>query len=460
MEFKNKVIVGDCLDVLKEIPDNYFDSVVTDAPYGLSQEPDIYEVLAKWLNGEDYKHRGGGFMGKTWDSFVPGPSVWKEVYRVLRPGGHLLCFAGTRTEDLMSIAIRMAGFERRDEIEWLYMSGFPKAMDVGKQFDKRKGFSMGGFDTRELGQFIKTYREKAGISRQDASEKVTGRRTGAFWNWENDYCIPEPELWPKIKKAINAPDSKWDEMFERAEREKIGEYKYSRKGEGTWDTEVQGGIFKAQERTVDITLPATKLAKKWDGWKAGTLKPAHEPVLMFRKPLEKNVCYNVEKWGTGALNIDGCSIPMGENEDTRRNSKGGEWREGSNTFKIRERHADDFPKRDGRFPANCITLEDDQFYSKYFNITPKELSKKASKKDRNSDWQGNQIDETNKHPTVKPVPLMEWLIKLVTQPGGIVLDPFCGSGSTLVAAKKNGFNYVGIDLNEEYVEIAQKRLGE
>src|SRR5690606_19306243 len=111
---KNKIYIGDCLEVLKTFPDNVFDSVVTDAPYGLSKEPDIYEVLTKWLNGEDYKHRGGGFMGKTWDSFVPGPSVWKEVYRVLKPGGHLLCFAGTRTEDLMSIAIRMAGFERRD----------------------------------------------------------------------------------------------------------------------------------------------------------------------------------------------------------------------------------------------------------------------------------------------------------------------------------------------------------
>jgi len=116
----NVVILGDCLDVLRELPDNSIDSVVTDPPYGLSKEPDIEEVLTKWMAGEDYEHRGGGFMGKTWDSFVPGPAIWREVYRVLKPGGHALVFAGTRTQDLMTISLRLAGFEIRDVIEWLY----------------------------------------------------------------------------------------------------------------------------------------------------------------------------------------------------------------------------------------------------------------------------------------------------------------------------------------------------
>jgi len=116
----NVVILGDCLDVLRELPDNSIDSVVTDPPYGLSKEPDIEEVLTKWLAREDYVHRGGGFMGKSWDSFVPGPSIWREVFRVLKPGGHALVFAGTRTQDLMTISLRLAGFEIRDVIEWLY----------------------------------------------------------------------------------------------------------------------------------------------------------------------------------------------------------------------------------------------------------------------------------------------------------------------------------------------------
>src|SRR5690606_32386305 len=112
----------------------------------------------------------------------------------------------------------------------------------------------------------------------------------------------------------------------------------------------------------------------------------------------------------------------------------------------------------GRFPANCVTLEEGQFYSKYFNITPPELSKKASKKDRNSDWLGEEIDIDNRHPTVKPIDLISWLIKLITPPDGTVLDPFAGSGSTLVAAKREGFNFIGFELEKEYVEIAEARI--
>ncbi|QGG47679.1 DNA methyltransferase [Heliorestis convoluta] len=136
---KNKILTGDCLEKLKELPDNSIDSCVTDPPYGLSKEPDIQEVLTKWMAGEDYEHRDKGFMGKSWDSFVPGPAIWREVYRVLKPGGHILCFAGTRTQDLMTISLRLGGFEIRDVIEWLYTSGFPKSMDISKGFDKRAG---------------------------------------------------------------------------------------------------------------------------------------------------------------------------------------------------------------------------------------------------------------------------------------------------------------------------------
>jgi len=119
----NQVIHGDCLEVLRTMPDNSVDAVVTDPPYGLSREPDIEEVLRHWLAGDDYKHRGGGFMGKEWDSFVPGPAVWREVCRVVKPGGHILCFAGTRTVDLMGISLRLGGFEIRDCLQWLYGSG-------------------------------------------------------------------------------------------------------------------------------------------------------------------------------------------------------------------------------------------------------------------------------------------------------------------------------------------------
>lgn len=134
-----RILVGDSAEVLRGLPENSVDAIVTDPPYGLSKEPDMAEVLRHWLAGDDYKHSGGGFMGKEWDSFVPGPALWREVFRVLKPGGHLLAFFGSRTYDLGVIAVRLAGFEVRDQIMWLYGSGFPKSLDVSKAIDKAAG---------------------------------------------------------------------------------------------------------------------------------------------------------------------------------------------------------------------------------------------------------------------------------------------------------------------------------
>ena len=395
----NQIIHGDCLQVLHTFPSNIVDSVVTDPPYGLSREPNIREVLEKWLAGEDYTHRGGGFMGKTWDSFVPGPSIWREVYRVLKPGGHALVFAGTRTQDLMTVSLRMAGFEIRDVIEWLYFSGFPKNMDVSKAIDKKLG----------------------------------------------------------------------------AERKTVGLKPYTNDGSIRGNSYNKGGYERVQ---LPITAPATDLAKKWDGW--GTaLKPAHEPIIVARKPLDGTVVDNVERFGTGAINIGGCRI--GDEEVRSSGEVSNAWREIEGRL---DRQAPNPSVNKGRFPANCVTTEPDAFFSKYFNITPPELSKKASKRDRNSDWRGEPINleekttddgrkkpidnpflrgktkRINSHPTVKPTDLMAWLVRLITPPGGIVLDPFVGSGSTCVAARREGFLFIGIEQELEYVEIARKRVGE
>jgi DNA modification methylase len=489
-----KIIQGDCLDALKTLESNSVDAVVTDPPYGLSREPNIYEVLSKWMSGEDYRHRGGGFMGKTWDSFVPGPAIWKEVFRVLKPGGHVLCFAGTRTQDLMTISLRLAGFEIRDVVQYLYFSGFPKSMDVGKQLDKRKG---GAVLVDEFSQMIKRRRLEKGYSLSFMDKEVCGGSTNYSWFEGRPAGVRLPGVaeYKRIKELLDL-DDRYDELIEAAEREKIGVQKNAMSG---WS--VDGGT-KFVDR--DITLPATDLAKKWDGW--GTaLKPAHEPIILCRKPIEKNVAYNVEKYGTGAINIDGCRIPTsdklggGRNTGRIKNCHDGYKRPYMNDENHMKKLAEESKKRTqkaeelGRFPANCVTTEPDAFYSKYFNITPPELSKKASKKDRNSDWRGEEInlplrDKTpgkgstyksvdvngsgiltngtgkvaptrNHHPTVKPVDLMSWLIRLITPPGGIVLDPFVGSGSTLVAAKREGFSYVGIEMEPEYIEIAKARTG-
>lgn len=326
--YLNEITQGDSYEVLKALPDASVDAVVTDPPYGLSKEPDIAEVLTHWLNDQEYKHPSKGFMGKDWDSFVPSPALWREVYRVLKPGGHVLCFAGTRTQDLMTIALRLAGFEIRDVLEWLYLTGFPKSLDVGKAFDKAAGV--------------------------------------------------EPEI-IGVKYSRNGTNGTNNEKFKQAPRE-----------------------------TTYITAPVTELAQKWYGW--GTaLKPAHEPIILVRKPIDKTVCHTIEQHGTGAINIDGCLTDL------------------------------------ARFPANVVTTGGDQWYSEYFNVTAKDISKKASKADRNADHQGNVIDlpvkqagslkmrtngsldghittNRNTHPTVKPTGLMAWLIRLITPPGGTVLD--------------------------------------
>lgn len=460
----NQIIYGDCLQVLRTFPSNIVDSAVTDPPYGLSREPDIREVLEKWLAGEDYTHRGGGFMGKTWDSFVPGPSVWREVHRTLKPGGHALVFAGTRTQDLMTVSLRMAGFEIRDVIEWLYFGGFPKSLDVGKAFDRRRKEDLPAIYA--VTKFIAEARDRAGKTNRDIDEFMGTNGMAGHWTTQGSQPqVPKLDQWYKLKEFLGMSDEMDAEVWRLNgrkgkpgdawfEREKIGEYEYKRKGEGTWDVESPGGMFGAQERIVDITAPATDLAKKWDGW--GTaLKPAHEPIIVARKPLIGTVAENVERFGTGAIDIGRCRI--GDNK--------------------------------GRFPANCVTTEPDAFFSKYFNVTPPELCKKASKRDRNSDWRGEEIDlpervkvgerdgrnafpknsagekgkhsprMRNIHPTVKPTDLMAWLVRLITPPGGIVLDPFAGSGSTCVAARREGFFFIGIEQELEYVEIARKRVG-
>ena len=385
---------GDCLEVMRELPDNSVDAIVTDPPYGLSREPDIEEVLRHWLAGDDYNHRGGGFMGKTWDSFVPGPAVWREVFRVVKPGGHILCFAGTRTVDLMGISLRLGGFEIRDCLQWLYGSGFPKSLDVSKAIDKTLGAER---------------------------DKV------------------------------------------RVPADKVRNPKSIRSGHG-----VDGGDRPWMQRAMELgyhekdgNKPVTEAARKWHGW--GTaLKPAVEPIILARKPLsEATVADNVLKWGTGGLNVDGCLIAPREEAD-----KAGFGHYSRNTSKpgaLAGRVQNDNERREftptaraGRFPANILLDEeaaamldeqtgfgDSGGASRFFYVA------KASKSERG---------ENNLHPTVKPLKLMRYLVRLITPPGGTVLDPFAGSGTTLLAAEREGFDSVGIEMNPEYCEIIRRRM--
>jgi site-specific DNA-methyltransferase (adenine-specific) len=347
---------------------------------------------------------GLSLMGKDWDHGVPGVQFWIEALRVAKPGAHLFAFGGTRTFHRLAAAIEDAGWEIRDTIMWVYGSGFPKSLDVSKAIDKMAG----------------------------ANREVVGSK--------------------------EVSDMRGDSFFSS-----------------------NGRIL------VNITAPATEDAKQWQGW--GTaLKPALEPITVARKPLTGTVAENVLQWGTGGINIDGCRVECegkpvfinGVERDRNRSSydTGGSNRTGKITTQ-------------GRWPANFIHDGSEEVVGLFpsphgagsvrsGSINPRAVNyngsvpvapigntgnmhrfgdsgsaarffycAKASKSERS---------EGNTHPTVKPLALMKYLITLGLPPGGIVLDPFCGSGTTALACKELGRNYICIEKELEYYQIACNRL--
>lgn len=327
MEMTYQLHLGDCLEVLATLPDNSVDSIVTDPPYGLS------------------------FMGKKWDYDVPSVAIWEQCLRVLKPGGHLLAFAGTRTQHRMAMRIEDAGFEIRDMIAWVYGSGFPKSH-----------------------------------------------------NLEGDH-----------------------------------------KGWGT------------------------------------ALKPALEPITMARKPLSGTVAETVLQHGTGAINVDGCRVGTEIRLNQSAGNKNLEHR--TTVTPISSHNETDGRECIGRWPANIIHDGSNEAALALKSGARFFYTAKAAKDDRNDgcdhlpmvthqsgmggampmDDNGNDRDRfkaqsRNHHPTVKPTMLMAYLCRLVTQPGGVVLDPFMGSGSTGKAATINGFRFIGIERDPEYHKIAHARI--
>jgi site-specific DNA-methyltransferase (adenine-specific) len=360
-------------------------AIVTDPPYGLA------------------------FMGKAWDTLAANnrtSQFWHqrwavEALRVLKPGGHVLAFGGTRTYHRLVCALEDAGFEIRDTLAWLHGSGFPKSLDVSKAIDKA-----------------------AGAERETLGVNPNGGRHGP------------------------------------------------------------SKFFVTDGSEVHDTAPATEAAKAWDGW--GTaLKPAHEPIVLARKPLsEKTVAANVLRWGTGALNVDGCRVDSdGETWPGNRDNAHGDY-----SGKVLGKFAEQYAKPShpsGRWPANVLLDEEaaaqldaqsgestsPEFVSSGESGKRGTCGAKAAHPRRpcHGDTGGasrffyvakastSERGEGNTHPTVKPVALMKHLIRLVAPPGGVVLDPFLGSGTTGRAARALGVPFVGFDLSAEYVALAAKR---
>jgi transcriptional regulator with XRE-family HTH domain len=271
---------------MKEMPDNSVDSIVTDPPYEL------------------------GFMGKSWDAtgIAFNVQVWQEALRVLKPGGHLIAFSGSRTYHRMAVAIEDAGFEIRDQIMWVYGSGFPKSHDISKGIDKQNGKHER--DLQPFADYVKQCRKLKGWSLAQLDE-VMGTNTAASW-WEGRKSGIQPPHLDTYKqlKIVLEMDNRFDELIDwlEAEREVVGTKMGLKSVDGNGHGIVPGGINVAVE--LDITAPATAAAKQWQGW--GTaLKPAHEPMVLARKPLIGTVANNVLTYGTGGLNIDGSRVGGG-----------------------------------------------------------------------------------------------------------------------------------------------------
>jgi DNA modification methylase len=412
---------GDSAEVLKQYPDCHFDSVVTDPPYGIE------------------------FLGKDWDRHTGTVELWREVFRVLKPGGYLLAFSAARTYHHLATNIEGVGFEIKDQLMWLYSSGFPKAQDVGKMIDKAAGKVDVDFQPTTLGH----------IPFNNDLSSVTENRCSKCNKGKAHYLVCEEEV-------------------------------CARK-------------YKIQ----------TDVGKQWAGWKTA-LKPAHEPIVMARKPTKLSFAANVQKYGTGALNIDATRIDY-EGPPVKSTTIG--TKATFNNFSAenlnKDKHMDQqWEGHDaGRYPSNVIG--EIEGYQKYFYCP------KVSRKERHLGFDdypslnemvyamgGHFVDDNgnecllgngtksykhptkgvilihgiksdyqewqeknktnfnvgNNHPTVKPIELMAYLVRLVTPKGGTVLDPFNGSGSTGLGCVKEGMNYVGCDLDQRYVDISNTRI--
>jgi len=444
------IYLGDCLAVLRGLPPSSTDAIVTDPPYGLA------------------------FMGKRWDYDVPAVAVWEECLRVLKPGGHLLAFAGTRTQHRMAVNIEDAGFEIRDMIAWVYGSGFPKSLDVSKAIDKRGGAQVAWF-----GPWFRKWREDNGVTQKQVAAlfpSKTGGLTGCVANWELGLNMPTPEQFNLIRDTFSLPFA----SIEEAEREVVGQDTKARSTSGKSALPTIGG--NTVYETWAITAPSTDAAKQWEGW--GTaLKPALEPITVARKPLVGTVAENVLAHGTGAINVDGCRVGMTDEDRAVVNNRSGgdqgdnEWQGPPSARPVGARFT---AATAGRWPANLIHDGSDEVVGLLGDAARFFYCAKASKADRDEGCEGlseqrggslnmrtdghsqaNGMDtgpRRNHHPTVKPTDLMRYLCRLVTPPGGVVLDPFMGSGSTGKAAVLEGFRFIGIEREAEYVEIARTRI--
>jgi DNA modification methylase len=483
---QHRIFSGHCLHVLRSLRDESFHSIVTDPPYEL------------------------GFMGKDWDNaqIAFNPRVWQHCYRVLKPGGYLLAFGGTRTFHRIAVAIEDAGFEIRDSIAWIYSTGFPKSLDVSKAIDKANGRV--GERVLQLKRELRKAVDASGLRHAEIDVRCGFRATNyltmpaegkRFDPWVN--ILPTADKWAVMADVLGCHNL--DGLFDSAERE-ITQHATRDAVPGDTITFDQRSSTERERRDI----PATDAAKKWQGW--GTaLKPAFEPIIVARKPFKGTVAANVLEHGTGAINIDATRVATNDKlgggankemtRDTRHEGFARPWMDNDETryaAAARSRENTARAEQLGRWPTNVVldgemaTELDAQSGITKSSDNPRRNTaeahnKTASMGKSSGDWtstghadsggasrffpviHGEDDDESLldsvvfkyqakaptrerpkvdgvSHPTVKPLELMRWLTKLVTPPRGRILDPFAGSGTTVEAAILEGFRPTAIEL--------------
>jgi hypothetical protein len=445
---------GDCLDVLASMPEGCADSVVTDCPYGLGAQPDAAQMLASWLSGEAYKPNGtGGFMGRHWDAFVPGPHYWKEAFRVLKPGGHLVTFSGSRTVDLIGLAIRLAGFEFRDTVsfygfvlDWIYGSGMPHSLNISKALDKSDGL----LDQREI---VHTYTAGGNAG------TTTKQKGGTF--------------------AVGAPNSEAIELHITK-----GATEKSRQWDG-WGTNLRpshepivlarkpivGSISKntLEHGVGGINIDACRIPRDWNDRGAGWHRSGHsqnpDAPKIAAPPGEGIHCHPDGGWpGNVVLGhhpecsdecIDGCPV-------SALDEQGGSRKVALSKFFNQFRFTD--ADKPFFYCPKASRAERDAGLDSFRALTAGEATLRTDGTRGISPHAGagRTGGAKNPHATVKPIELLAWLLRMVTPRGGLTVDPYCGSGSMGVAAMREGFRYVGIEREntekEPFVDVARARI--
>lgn len=443
------VINCDCRHGMRSLPENTLDAIVTDPPYGLSSPPDMAEVLRHWLNGDDYEHKSAGFMNKAWDSFVPGPATWREALRVLKPGGYALVFAGSRTQDLMSTALRLAGFEVVDCLFWMYGSGFPKSYDVAKAVDRQVA---AGTRKQRAYRFTQWIRDNCVLSSSNIDALIGCNGMGRHFRdvppTGKQPHVATREHFEALRPYFTADAPDWleamvDERTVESENEKrrkvIGKHEKPAHA-AEWRVNYQGGELRG---AADITAAYTPEAQRWEGW--GTaLKPCYEPIIFARKPLDGTYASNLLTHECGALNIDGCR-------------NGERWP--GNVL-----HDGCMPEPMDRYfyCAKASRADREAGLDGFERQSAGEATggRKEGSAGLNSprSGAGRTAGSKNPVPTVKPTELMRWCVRLVTPPGGLVGDPFSGSGSTGRGAALEGIGFIGWEMDEESARAANARI--